>query len=211
MLQAEQHHDPYNVYRHHRGGRRLPVGDRNEHKKMMCCVLCKSVNYVDARSGVEPLKRIRPRKNADPSLLATGICAEHQDAIIMFCIEHMQLICPQCLLSDSHKKHSDDKHLALEDAVATVKRKVGSQVATLNIKKQQHEEFQTKVGAQRAKLQESAATVRQDLQNKLENFKKLLDTKFAELTSSIKSVEQSKDSHVRSPFTAIAIRNSHGF
>jgi len=84
-------------------------------KKQIQCVLCKSINLVDAGSGIDPLRRIRKRRKtseqAQVQQVDPGICLEHNDAVIMFCTEYMQLMCPQCLMSDQHSKHQDSKHM----------------------------------------------------------------------------------------------------
>jgi hypothetical protein len=72
------------------------------------CVLCKSVTFIDNKIGLEGLKRRKKRQQVPE--LTPEFCPKHKTEHIMFCLKSMQLICPECLLSDPHKRHNDDDH-----------------------------------------------------------------------------------------------------
>lgn len=80
----------------------------SSNQPQITCVLCKSVTYIDIKIGLEGLKRRRKRQQVPE--LTPDFCSTHKTEHIMFCLKSMQLICPQCLLSEPHKRHNDDDH-----------------------------------------------------------------------------------------------------
>eukprot|EP01122_Echinamoeba_exundans_P007647 TRINITY_DN2398_c0_g1_i1.p1 TRINITY_DN2398_c0_g1~~TRINITY_DN2398_c0_g1_i1.p1 ORF type:complete len:897 (+),score=244.48 TRINITY_DN2398_c0_g1_i1:337-3027(+) len=173
-------------------------------KKMITCVLCKSVNFIDA-SGITPLRRIAKRKRAPDAPLYQ--CPVHpNEASILFCTEFNQLCCPECLMGDSHRKHNDDVHLAFDDAVEVIRKRMVQQVDSLRQKRGEHRDFSRKLVDQKPDLTAAADAARQSAREKIEGLKKMLDDKLAEMETQIKSVQTAREGKVDAEIAKIQRR-----
>jgi hypothetical protein len=87
---------------HHLRRRHLP------NRPSITCALCKSVTYFEQKNDLERLKRKKKKRQSRE--LTPDFCAVHKTEHIMFCLKTMQLMCPECLLSNEHRYHKDDDH-----------------------------------------------------------------------------------------------------
>jgi len=116
-----------------------------EEKIRISCLLCKSVSEIDPVKGIlmyrrrknqrfsistdqinneddieeKPLKKQKNESNETST--QTLYCPEHNEELLLFCTNYMQLMCVKCLALDNHSKHSDNSHLPLLDAEGRVR------------------------------------------------------------------------------------------
>lgn len=177
---------------------------KEKDKKFISCVLCKSVNFVDS-AGIAPLRRIAKRKRQENAPLYQ--CPTHpRETAILFCTEYNQLCCPECLVSESHRKHRDDTHLAFDDAVEVIRKRLVHQVDSLRQKRGEHRDFSNKLTNQRPELVAAADAARVSAREKIESLKKMLDDKLAEMETQIKSIQTAREGKIDSELGKIQRR-----
>jgi len=133
-------------------------------KNAIKCVLCGSINPLDPAIGVSGLRRVKKRKY--PDSFTPMICPEHKEEFIMFCTEFMQLMCPHCFMAEHHKKHTDDKHVAIDDASSRLKIDLQKHVESLKNKRQKLVNFTTQLTSQKEKIGKATESVREELKKK---------------------------------------------
>jgi hypothetical protein len=123
------------------------------------CLLCKSISEIDPVKGILMYRRRKnqrfsistdqipneddieeklskkQRNEATETSTKTLYCPEHNEELLLYCTNYMQLMCSKCLTEDNHAKHNEDSHLPLLDAEGRVREILKKQIEDMNLKR----------------------------------------------------------------------------
>jgi len=159
------------------------------------CVLCRAVSPLPDQ-GLSALRQRRVLAKEDPMM-----CPSHNQEVLMFCTAAMQRMCPACIVADEHKRHNDDQHKALEDALPDIEKHLKSYTKNMEEKIVKWNKYSEVVEQKRPELLRNGTDVKTNMKQKLEELKKMFDEKFAELEKQVEHVQGSKERHLDAEVT----------
>lgn len=173
---------------------------RNNKKKdgpggSVSCVLCRTVSPLPDQ-GLAALRQRRVLAKEDPM-----ICPSHNQEVLMFCTAVMQRMCPVCIVADEHKRHNDDQHKALEDAVPDIEKHLKTYTKSMEEKVAKWNQYSENVEQKRPDLVKVGTEVKTALKQKIEEVKKMFDEKLAELEKQVELVQGNKERHLDAEIT----------
>ncbi len=188
---------PEDPNQHHPWGMR----QRRSNKKhegpggSVSCVLCRTVSPLPDQ-GLAALRQRRVLAKEDPMM-----CPTHNQEVLMFCTAVMQRMCPACIVADEHKRHNDDQHKALEDAVPDIEKHLKSYTKSMEDKVTKWNKYSETVEQKRPDLLKNGTEVKTGLKQKLDELKKMFDEKLAELEKQVELVQGNKERHLDAEVT----------
>jgi len=132
--------------------------------------------------------------NANGSQVPNDRCTEHNEELILYCIDDNELICSVCA-GAVHSRHEIE---ALDVAQSKVQVQLQKQLTTLETKRSKLEDFIETVKKQSTDLKANSERAQKEAREKMDGLRKIIDEKEKEMLEAIQRMESTRNGTLQS-------------